>query len=130
MKLQAEGKLNVNDKLSKYIPDFPRGDEVTLRQLLTHTSGIHDYHPEPDHLSDVAKPITTEAAIELIKKQKHPYDFDPGTKWSYDNTGYWLLGYIVEQVSGQSYGDFLRENFSSRWARYHRCLSRASRSAA
>lgn len=111
LKLQEEGKLSVNDKLSKYILDFPRGDEVTLRQLLTHTSGIHDYSPEPDHLSDVAKPITTEAKIELIKKQKPLYDFDPGTKWRYDNSGYELLGYIVEKVSGQSYGDFLRENF-------------------
>lgn len=111
LKLQEEGKLSVNDKLSKYIPDFPRGNEVTLRQLLTHTSGIHDYSPEPDHLSDVAKPITTEAAIGVIKNQKHLYDFDPGMKWRYDNSGYWLLGYIVEKVSGQSYGDFLRENF-------------------
>ena len=52
---------------------------------------------------------TTEAIIEAMKKE--PYDFDPGTKWSYDNSGYMLLGYIVEKVSGQSYGDFLRENF-------------------
>jgi CubicO group peptidase (beta-lactamase class C family) len=111
LKLQEQGKLSVNDKLSKYIPDFPRGNEVTLRQLLTHTSGIHDYSPEPDHLGDVAKPTTTEAEIELIKKQKPLYDFDPGTKWKYDNSGYELLGYIVEKVSGQSYGDFLRENF-------------------
>jgi CubicO group peptidase (beta-lactamase class C family) len=109
LKLQEEGKLSVKDKLSKYIPDFPRGSEVTLRQLLTHTSGIHDYTPEPDHLSDVAKPTTTEALIGKIKKS--PYDFDPGTKWRYDNSGYTLLGYIVEKVSGQSYGDFLRENF-------------------
>ncbi len=111
LKLQEEGKLNVEDKLSKYIPDFPRGNDVTLRQLLTHTSGIHDYSPEPAHWSDVAKPTTTEALIELIKKQKHLYDFDPGTKWSYDNSGYTLLGYIVEKVSGQSYGEFLRATF-------------------
>ncbi|HEY1663879.1 MAG TPA: serine hydrolase [Verrucomicrobiae bacterium] len=109
LKLQEEGKLGVNDKLSKYIPDFPRGDEVTLRELLNHTSGIHDYVPEPDHWSDLTKPTTTEAIIEMIKK--YPYDFDPGTKWSYDNSGYVLLGYIVEKVSGQSYGGFLRENF-------------------
>jgi len=111
LKLQEEGKLSVDDKLSKYIPDFPRGAEVTLRQLLTHTSGIHDYNPEPDHLSDVAKPTTTEVQIELIKRQQLLYDFDPGTKWRYDNSGYELLGYIVEKVSGQSFGDFLRENF-------------------
>jgi CubicO group peptidase (beta-lactamase class C family) len=109
LKLQEEGKLSVKDKLSKYIPDFPRGNEVTLRHLLTHTSGIHNYTDEPDFLSRVTNATTTEAIIEEIKK--YPYDFDPGTKWSYDNSGYLLLGYIVEKVSGQSYGDFLRENF-------------------
>jgi CubicO group peptidase (beta-lactamase class C family) len=98
--------LSVNDKLSKYIPDFTRGDEVTLRQLLNHTSGIHDYLNEPDILNRATNATTTEAIIEEIKK--YPYDFNPGTKWSYDNSGYRLLGYIVEKVSGQSYGDFLR----------------------
>jgi CubicO group peptidase (beta-lactamase class C family) len=109
LKLQEEGKLSVGDKLSKYIPDFPRGDEVTLRHLLTHTSGIHSYTDEPDFLSRVTNATSTEAIIEEMKK--YPYDFDPGAKWSYDNSGYMLLGYIVEKVSGQSYGDFLRENF-------------------
>jgi CubicO group peptidase (beta-lactamase class C family) len=111
LKLQEQGKLSVDDKLSKYIPDFPRGDEVTLRELLNHTSGIHDCRMTPDFLSRVTSPTTTEASIEELKRQKHPYDFDPGTKWSYDNAGYLLLYYVVEKVSGQSYGDFLRENF-------------------
>src|SRR5215472_4123668 len=112
LKLQERGKLSVNDKLSKYIPDFPRGDEVTLRHLLTHTSGIHSYTDNPDDfLSRVTNATTTLAIIEELKKHKPPYDFDPGTKWSYDNSGYLLLGYIVEKVSGQSYGDFLHENF-------------------
>jgi CubicO group peptidase (beta-lactamase class C family) len=109
LKLQEEGKLSVDDKLSKYIPDFPRGDEVTLRLLLTHTSGIHSYTDEPDFMSRVTNATTTKAIIEAMKK--YPYDFDPGAKWSYDNSGYMLLGYIVEKVSGQSYGDFQRENF-------------------
>jgi CubicO group peptidase (beta-lactamase class C family) len=109
LKLQAEGKLSVDDKLSKYLPDFPRGNEVTLRHLLTHTSGIHSYTDEPDFLSRVANTTTAKAIIESMKP--HPYDFAPGAEWRYDNSGYLLLGYIVEQVSGQSYGDFLRENF-------------------
>jgi len=109
LKLQEEGKLSVDDKLAKYIPDFPRGDQVTLRELLDHTSGIHDYLDEPDFWNHVTDDTTTEAAIEMIKK--YPYDFDPGTKWSYDNSGYLLLGYIVQKVSRQNYGDFLRENF-------------------
>jgi CubicO group peptidase (beta-lactamase class C family) len=107
MKLQEEGKLSVADKLSKYISDFPRGNEVTLRQLLTHTSGIHD--GSPDFLNGVTNATTTKAIIEAMKKI--PYDFDPGAKWSYSNSGYHLLAYIVEKVSGQSYGDFLGENF-------------------
>lgn len=109
LKLQEEGKLSVDDKLSKYIPDFPRGDEVTLRELLTMTSGIHDYIDEPDLLNRVTNATTTGALIEEIKK--YPYDFDPGTKWRYDSSGYLLLGYIVEMVSGRSYEDFLRDNF-------------------
>ena len=108
LKLQEEGKLSVNDKLSKYIPGFPRGNEVTLRQLLTHTSGIHNYNDDPGFF-DRATNDTTEAFIEAMKQE--PYDFDPGTKWSYVNSGYMVLGYIVAKVSGQSYGDFLRENF-------------------
>jgi CubicO group peptidase (beta-lactamase class C family) len=109
LKLQEEGKLNVDDKLSKYVPDFPRGDEVTLRQLLTHTSGIHDYADDADFLGDAINATTTDALIGEMKK--FPNNFDPGAKWRYDNSGYVLLGCIVEKVSGQSYGDFLRENF-------------------
>ena len=108
MKLQEERKLGVKDKLSKYIPDFPRGAKVTLRQLLNHTSGIHDYNDDSGFWSRVTND-TSDAIIKAIEQE--PYDFDPGTQWSYDNSGYLLLGFIVEKVSVQSYGDFLRENF-------------------
>jgi CubicO group peptidase (beta-lactamase class C family) len=109
LKLQEEGKLSVNDKLSKYLPDFPRGEEVTLRHLLTHTSGIHSYTSQPGFLEKVLAPVKTEDVIESIKK--FPYDFDPGKKWLYNNSGFYLLGYLIEKVSGQSYGEFLRRNF-------------------
>jgi CubicO group peptidase (beta-lactamase class C family) len=109
LRLQEEGKLGVNDKLSKYLPDFPRGDEVTLRHLLTHTSGVHSYTEKPEFMSQVTNTTTTKAIIESIKKD--PFDFDPGAKWRYDNSGYALLGYIVEKVSGKPYETFLRENF-------------------
>lgn len=109
LKLQEEGKISVNDKLSKFIPDFPRGDEVTIHHLLTHTSGIHSYTNRPDFLSNVEKTIKSSDLVELIKAD--PYDFDPGEQWSYNNSGYFILGYIVEQVSGLSYNDFLRVNF-------------------
>jgi CubicO group peptidase (beta-lactamase class C family) len=124
LKLQEAGKLSVNDKLSKYIPDFPRGNEVTLRQLLTHTSGIHNYTDEPDFLSRVTNATTTGTIIEEIKK--YPYDFDPGVKWNYDNSGYMLLSYIVEKVSGQNYGDFLRENFFQPLCMTNTCVYRAN----
>jgi len=109
LKLQEQGKLSVTDKLSKYIPDFPRGDEVTLRHLLTHTSGIHSYTDKPDFMKTVTQPVKTEELIQSFKND--PYDFDPGAKWRYDNSGYFLLGYVVEKVSGMAYGDFLRQSF-------------------
>jgi CubicO group peptidase (beta-lactamase class C family) len=109
LKLQEEGKLSVNDKLSKYIPDFPRGDEVTLHHLLTHTSGIHSYTSKPGFMLQVTNAVTTGDLITSFKND--PYDFDPGTKRLYDNSGYVLLGYIVEKVSGETYAAFLRENF-------------------
>jgi CubicO group peptidase (beta-lactamase class C family) len=109
LKLQEQGKLSVQDKLSKYFPDFPRADEVTLHHLLTHTSGIRSYTDKPGFLDKVNTPIEPD---ELIKSfQNDPYDFAPGKKWHYDNSGYFLLGRIIEKVSGQSYGDFLRKNF-------------------
>ena len=109
LKLQQEGKLNVTNTLSKFIPDFPRGDEVTLIHLLTHTSGIHSYTSKPGFLDHVTTPVETLEHIQSFKND--PYDFDPGKKWLYNNSGYFLLGYIIEKVSGQSYGDFLQAKF-------------------
>src|SRR5208282_3500756 len=109
LKLQEQGKLSVQDKLSKYFPGFPRGDEVTLRHLLTHTSGIRSYTDKPGFMDKVTSPI---APDDLIKSfQNDAYDFAPGKKWHYDNSGYFLLGRIIEKVSGQTYGEFLRKTF-------------------
>ena len=109
LKLEEEGKLSVTDKLSKYFPDFPRGDEVTLRHLLTHTSGIHPYNEKGDFVDKVTNSLSPDAVIEYFRKD--PYDFNPGEKWHYDNAGYFLLGRIIEKVSGQPYGDWLRREF-------------------
>jgi CubicO group peptidase (beta-lactamase class C family) len=109
LKLQEEGKLNVNDKLSKYFPDFPRGPGVTLQHLLTHTSGIRSYTDRTNFTLDATNVISP---AELINSFKHePYDFDPGEKWRYDNSGYVLLDCIIEKVSETSYATFLRRNF-------------------
>lgn len=109
LKLQEEKRLQVSDKLSKYIPDFPRGEEVTLHHLLTHTSGIHSYTGKGDFLAKVTSTITNEELLKYFRDD--PYDFGPGEQWRYNNSGYFLLGYIIEKVSGKSYDQYLKENF-------------------
>ncbi len=109
LKLQEQGKLSIEDKLSKYFPDFPRGNEVSLRHLLTHTSGIHSYTDKPDFMQKVTNAVTADALIKWFDNDK--FDFDPGQKWSYCNSGFFLLGCIVEKVSAQPYEDYLRKTF-------------------
>jgi CubicO group peptidase (beta-lactamase class C family) len=109
LKLQENHLLRVTDKLSKYIPDFPRGDEVTLHHLLTHTSGIHNYFSEPALESKFITSITEEELINSFKNK--PFDFNPGEKFKYNNSGYFLLGYIIGKVSGKPYGTYLKETF-------------------
>lgn len=109
LKLQDEGRISVNDKLSKFIPDFPRADEVTIYHLLTHSSGIHSYTNNDDFLDKVTQPITPDSLVNLIKKG--PYDFNPGDDFWYNNSGYFLLGYIIDKISGKSYAAYLKDNF-------------------
>jgi CubicO group peptidase (beta-lactamase class C family) len=109
LKLLEEGKLSLDDPLSKFIPDYPRGGEVSIRHLLTHTSGIHSYTSKPDFLASATVGATIEDHIGSFKND--PYDFDPGQKFLYNNSGYFLLGFIIEKVSGRSYDDYLREAF-------------------
>jgi len=109
LKLHEQGKLNLDDKLSKFIPEYPRGDEVTIHQLLTHTSGIHNCTSKPDFLQNLGVYIKPEDWIKSFEND--PYDFDPGSKWSYSNSGYVLLAFISEKVSGEKYENFMRENF-------------------
>ncbi len=109
LKLQEAGKLSVRDPLSKFIPDFRRGGEVTLHHLLTHTSGIHDYTHKPGFFDTITTPAKPEDLINSFKND--PHDFDPGKQWRYNNEGYFLLGYLVEKVSGQTYHDFLKRSF-------------------
>ncbi|GAB4458891.1 MAG: hypothetical protein OHK0029_20770 [Armatimonadaceae bacterium] len=102
--LESDGKLSVYDTVSKYLPYAPAAwKEITVRNLLTHTSGIPDYTPLVD--------LTRDQSAEETAKQvaAKPLDFAPGTKWDYSNTNYLLLGEIIEKASGKFYGDFLRE---------------------
>ena len=109
LKLQEKNLLSVTDKLSKYIPDFPRGDEVTIHHLLTHTSGIHSYTNKPDFLNRVTKTISEDSLIRYFKND--PYDFNPGENYMYNNSGYILLEYIIGKVSGKTYADYLKQTF-------------------
>lgn len=109
LKLAEEGKLSLQDTLAKFISDYPRANEVTIHHLLTHTSGIHSYTSKPGFLEGATVGVKPEAHIKAF--QNDPYDFDPGQKWLYNNSGYYLLGYIIERASGKSYAEYLRQAF-------------------
>jgi D-alanyl-D-alanine carboxypeptidase len=109
--LVEQHKLSPDDKLAKYYPDFPRGEQVTIRQLLNHTSGIRDY---AEVLSEELG-RTRPTGPQFVKRiAELGYDFDPGTMWNYSNSGYFLLGQIIEKVSGASFADFTRANLFDR----------------
>ncbi|NII28152.1 serine hydrolase [Pseudoflavitalea sp. X16] len=108
LQLQEQKKLSVQDKLSKYFPGLPGADTITIEHLLTHTSGIFNYTNDGKFMSSEAvKPATSEKIIALFKDK--PLDFEPGTKWNYSNSGYMLLGYIIEKVAGKPYEQVVRE---------------------
>lgn len=106
--LEQQGKLNVGDAISKYIKDYPSGDKITIHHLLTHTSGIKDF-TKMKALSTIAqKEMKPEMMVDFFKNE--PVDFAPGEKFDYNNSGYVVLGYIIELVSGQNYEDFIKKN--------------------
>lgn len=107
MQLAESGRLSLDDKLAKYFPEFPRGGEVTVRQLLSHTSGIRDYARPgvPDK-----QPMTPDQIVQLIETQTPSFVFEPGTKYSYSNANFALLARIVEKVSGEEYGRYLAQH--------------------
>ncbi|HET9268945.1 MAG TPA: serine hydrolase domain-containing protein [Vicinamibacterales bacterium] len=104
--LAEDGRLSLDDRVSKWFPELTRASEVTIRQLLSMTSGYQDYWPQDYVMPDMLKD-TTPAAIMKGWAQK-PLDFDPGTRWQYSNTNYVIAGQIVERVSGQPLLTFLR----------------------
>lgn len=109
LKLQEEGKLGLHDPLAKYLPDWPRGDRITIYHLLSHSSGIPNYTARPGFAQTVTTPIALEALLQSFEND--PADFPPGAKYRYNNSGYALLARIVESASGTSYEDFLRSAF-------------------
>jgi len=93
--------------VAKYIPNLTRANEVTIRQLLSHTSGYQDYWPQDYVMPMMLKPVTAEKILEMWARK--PLDFEPGTKWQYSNTNYVIAGVIIEKVSGMPLLKFLQE---------------------
>jgi CubicO group peptidase (beta-lactamase class C family) len=106
--LQQQGKLSIDDPVGKYLPDLTRANEVTIRELLSHTSGYQDYWPEDYLMPPMQEPTTAQHILDVWGKK--PLDFDPGTKWQYSNTNYVIAGEIVEKVSGEPLMQFLEEH--------------------
>jgi CubicO group peptidase (beta-lactamase class C family) len=109
MLLQEQGKLSVTDSVCKYVPECPETwAPVTLHHLLTHTSGLPNFTSFSDYRSKMALP--SPPAETLARFRDKPLEFAPGERYAYSNSGYVLLGYIIEKVAGKSYHHFLREN--------------------
>jgi CubicO group peptidase (beta-lactamase class C family) len=111
LKLAEQGKLALDDDLTRFVPDYPtKGKRITIQHLLTHTSGIKSYTSmrewDPQtHRRD----FTPDELIGFFQDQ--PLEFEPGSRWNYSNSGYVLLGYIIEKASGRTYANYLHETF-------------------
>jgi CubicO group peptidase (beta-lactamase class C family) len=105
--LQEQGKLSLDDKVGKFIPDLTGANEVTIRQLLSHTSGYQDYWPQDYVMPMMLQPVTAQKILDIWARK--PLDFEPGTKWQYSNTNFVIAGLIVEKASGMPLLQFLQE---------------------
>ena len=110
LQLVQEGKIKLDGKLTDYLPDYRKdtGDRITIHQLLNHTSGIPSYTGLPNFFQDMSR--NPYAVSDFVKKfASGDLEFEPGTKWNYNNSGYFLLGAIVEHVTGKPYEQVLKE---------------------
>jgi CubicO group peptidase (beta-lactamase class C family) len=105
--LEKQGRLKLSDRLSKYIPNFLNGEKITIEQMLTHSSGLPDYYSLPEYPAKKNQPVGLADLIAWV--QTKPLDFLPGTETRYSNTGYAFLAYIIEQVSGKPYEQFVSD---------------------
>jgi len=106
--LAEQGKLTLEDPVGKYIPGLTRGDQITIRQILSHTSGYSDFWPQDYVFPDMMRTVTPQGILD--RWAKAPLDFEPGADWQYSNTGYVLAGVIVEKVSGEPLMSFLQKH--------------------
>jgi CubicO group peptidase (beta-lactamase class C family) len=109
LQLMEQGKLSLQDDITKFIPDYPtQAYKITIENLLTHTSGIRSYTSEPGIMKYMKDDFKPEEVIDKFKNL--PMEFAPGTKWNYNNSGFFLLGYIIEKASGMKYQDYIEQN--------------------
>jgi CubicO group peptidase (beta-lactamase class C family) len=110
--LEERGKLRVEDPVKKYLPDAPAAwEKITILHLLTHTAGLPNFTSFPDYPSTQGLATTPEKLVARFRDK--PLEFEPGEKWNYSNSGYVLLGYLIERISGQSYEMFVHQNIFS-----------------
>jgi len=106
--LAEQGKLEVTDPIAKYIPDYPAGDKITLHHLLTHTSGIKDFTKMKSIQEIAQKDLSPKELIAFFKDE--PVDFAPGEKFDYNNSGYVILGHVIELIAGETYENYIRKH--------------------
>ncbi|HEX7115917.1 MAG TPA: serine hydrolase domain-containing protein [Steroidobacter sp.] len=110
--LQEEGKLSLDDKLAKYYPGFPGAADISLKQMLHHTSGLRNYTAEESFRRlDQKQMMPTDQWVEYFARMPKTQDFEPGTAYSYSNTGYFLLGAVIEKVEGKPLAAVFRDRF-------------------
>jgi CubicO group peptidase (beta-lactamase class C family) len=110
MKLVEQGRVKLDDDLSKFVPQFPlQGRKVSIRQLLNHTSGIHSYTSSAAWVKTWNDELSPDAIVKFVAADT--FDFAPGSAYRYNNTGYVLLGMVIEKASGQKYAKYLEEHF-------------------
>lgn len=112
--LEEDGKLSVDDVISKFIPDYPNGNHIKIHHLLNHTSGIKDF-TKMKSLSQIAQlNLSPKELVDFFKNE--PVDFQPGEKFEYNNSGYAVLGYIIELVAKETYGNYIQQNIFAKAA--------------
>lgn len=105
--LAQDGKLTLDDPVGKYVPNLTRGDAITIRQILSHTSGYPDYAPQDYIIPEWERPVSADALLDRWARKA--LEFEPGTRWQYSNTNFVIAGLIVEKVAGAPLVDFLTE---------------------
>jgi CubicO group peptidase (beta-lactamase class C family) len=108
MRLVEQGRISLTDPVTKYLPEYPQWSGITIRQLLNHTSGIHSYTASSEWQKHWAEDMTPAQLIGFVTSDS--LDFAPGTRWRYNNTGYMLLGLVLEKVTGRPYAALIDES--------------------